>query len=208
MFRLYGAYRSASLAPQMMLEEVGAKYEFVLVDISGDKRDPEYLKLNPHGRVPTLVHDGRAMFESAAICQYVADLHPKAGLAPAWNEPGRSLYLQWLTYLTNTQQEAILEYFYADRYSTDPADAPRVKAKAAQKLDEALNVIDRGLRAKPYLAGDKCSAADLFLQMVTGPGWHPGDMKPISEYRNIARNRELVAARPAVQRTYKANQVD
>lgn len=204
MFRLYGSLGSASLLPHIVLEEVGAKYTFVPVDISGDARDPAYLKLNPHGRVPTLDHDGRVIFETAAIALYLADLHPKAGLAPAIDSPARATYLQWMVYLTNTWQEIMLNVFYSDRYTTDPKDAPRIKAKAAQRLDVAMGVVEAHLAQSAFLAGGSCTTPDLFLYMLAG--WQPAELKPISAYKGIARVQAAVGQRPAVQRTVKLNQ--
>ena len=206
MYRLYGSLGAASMTPQAVLEEAGAPYEFVAVDISSDKpRDPAYLRLNPHGRVPTLVDDGRAMYETSAICMFLADRHPKAGIAPAIDDPARGLYLQWMVYLSNTLQETYLTLFYSERYSTDPSDAPAVRAKAAEKLVTILANFDRALEPGPYLIGKRCSAADIYLFMLTV--WHPSDLKPMSTYQNIVRCRELVAKRPAVQRMLKANQI-
>lgn len=204
MFRLYGSHGSASVLPHIVLEEVGAAYTFVPVDISGDARDPEYLKLNPHGRVPTLVHDGQVIIETAAIAMYLADLHPRAGLAPKLDARARGPYVQWMVYLTNTWQETMLAYFYSDRLSTDPMDAPRIKAKAGQKLDAVLRIVDAGLGKSKYLSGDAVTTADLFLFMLAG--WHPTELKPIGAYANIARVRDAVAMRPAVQRTMTLNQ--
>src|SRR5688572_14622587 len=92
MYRLYWAPGSAAMAPHAMLEEIGVPYELWPVDLEAP-RPPDYFKLNPNGKVPTLVaKDGQAIYESAAICLYLADRHPEAGLAPALDDPLRGLY--------------------------------------------------------------------------------------------------------------------
>ena len=121
MYKLYGSLGAASLTPQCVLEESGLPYEFIEVDISEDtERDPEYLKLNPHGRIPTLVIDDQVMIESAAISIYLADKHSHTQLSPPLDHPERSRYLQWMVYLTNTLQETLLLKMYSSLYTDDP----------------------------------------------------------------------------------------
>jgi glutathione S-transferase len=103
MYTLYYAVTSAAFAPCMVLEEVGADYELVEVDISKEKpRDPAFLKLNPNGWVPVLVDGDMVLHESAAIVMYLCDRHPEAGLAPPPDSALRGLYYQWLLYLADT----------------------------------------------------------------------------------------------------------
>ena len=90
MYKLYGSLGAASLSPQCVLEESGLPYEFIEVDISEDtERDPEYLKLNPHGRIPTLIFEDQVMIESAAISIYLADKHAHTQLSPPLDHPKR-----------------------------------------------------------------------------------------------------------------------
>ena len=204
MYKLYGSPGSASTAPHCMLEEVGASYTFVPVDISGEARDPEYLKLNPHGRVPTLVLDGRAVFEAAAICAWLADRHPEAGLAPANDAPERGTYLQWMMYLTNTVQERMLQMFYPDRCTTHAEEAPHIADKARERIDESFGVVEKALKADgPYLLGEKASAADIFLSMLAG--WHPDQDKLAEAFPAIDANRKLLAQRPGMAKALAAN---
>ena len=171
MYRLYGFPGSASMAPRAVLEEIGVPFEWVTVDISeGPSRDPVYLALNPHGRVPTLAHDGGAIYEAAAICLFLAERHAEAGLAPAVGAPERALFLQWMIYLSDTVQETYYEGIHPDRYSDEPADALRIEAKAWQTIDFQLGVLDRALDPGPYLLGEHYSVADTFLAMLAF--WH------------------------------------
>jgi glutathione S-transferase len=206
MYSLYFSPGSASMAPHAVLEEIGAPYTLKQVDISRDKpRDPEYLKLNPHGRVPTLVVDGKqSIYEAAAICMYLADRHPNADLAPAISDPRRGLYYQWLAYLTNTLQAEYLLYYYPERNTTNAAHAPEVKAKALEQLVAIWDHIDRALAKRSYLLGDKLSACDLYLHMLYS--WREPPMQLESGGRNVQRCTDLVAARPAVKRMLQQNE--
>ena len=95
MYKLYGALGGASLAPHCVLEKSGLTYEFIEVNIARDtERDPEYLKLNPHGRIPTLVFDDTVIIESAAISIYLADKHLNTELSPRLDHPDRASYIQ------------------------------------------------------------------------------------------------------------------
>lgn len=204
MYKLYGSPGSASTAAHCMLEEVGAPYEFVAVDISGDTRDPAYLKLNPHGRVPTLVVDGRPMFECAAICAFLADRHPAAGLAPAVDAPERASYMQWVVYLTNTVQELMLQMFYPERCTTHPDEAPHIAQKARERFDAAFDVVERALKSGgPFLLGGNASTPDIYLSMLAG--WHPDQDAFAKRCPAIDAMRRQLAQRPGMARALAVN---
>jgi glutathione S-transferase len=206
MYTLYWGPGSAALAPQIMLEEIGAKHEIRTVDTASQQhKTPDYLKLNPNGKIPTLmVEGGQVLFESAAICMYLADRHPEAKLAPATGDPARGRYYQWMTHLTNTLQPAYLAYYYPDRLTEDAKGAPAVQAQARTELGEIWGRIDKALGEKgPYLLGDRYSACDAFLFMLST--WQEPLPDIYSRFRNVKRCADLVRARPAVQRTLPSN---
>lgn len=206
MYTLFYSPGSASMAPHAALEETGAKYTLKRVEISAGKpRDPEYLKLNPLGRVPTLAAAGdETIYEAAAIVMYLADRHPEAKLAPAVSDPWRGLYYQWMAHLTNTLQEAYLRYFYSDRYSTRPEHAPEIKDKAIARIDSIWSNLDQALaRRGPYLLGDRFSAADIYMHMLYS--WHEPPEKLGAQFPRVKRCIELVAQRPAVKRMLQQN---
>jgi len=107
-YKLFYIPGSAAMAPHAILREIGTPTEFIRLDREkSEQKASDYLKFNPHGRVPTLVYDdGHVIYESAAICQFLTERHPQIGLAPANTHPGRGRFLQWTAYLTNTLQEA------------------------------------------------------------------------------------------------------
>src|SRR5947209_881627 len=113
MLTLYYLPGSAAMAAQAALEEAGADYEPSLVVRDGDLTvvPADYLRLNPHGRVPTLLDGDLVMFESAAVVLHVADRFPASGLVPPVGDPDRSLAYRSLTYLTNTVQATSMHWF-------------------------------------------------------------------------------------------------
>jgi glutathione S-transferase len=202
MYTLYWSPGSASMAPQAVLEEIGVPFKLEQVDLS-KPRSAAYLKLNPHGRVPTLVADGETLFEAAAIVMHLADRHPKAKLAPAPTEPERGRYYQWLLYLADTLQPAFMRYYRCNEYSGDPAAAPSVKTQALAHVGQVWKNLDTALAGKPYLLGDRFSAADIYLHMLYT--WGP-DMAELAKARpNLTRTFRRVDERPAVKRMMETN---
>src|SRR5689334_10559721 len=103
MYALYYYPSNASMAPHMVLEEIGAPFELRLVDRERQAhKTPEYLRLNPNGLIPVLVDGDLVLFESAAICLHLADRHPESRLAPPLGSPARAHFYKWLIHLTNT----------------------------------------------------------------------------------------------------------
>ncbi len=203
MYKLFYSPGSAAMAPHAALEETGAPHELVLVDMkSNAHKAPDYLKLNPNGRVPTLVDGDQVVYESAAIMMHLADKHPNSGLAPAPGTPERARYYQWLVYMTNTVQEAYISYFHADYYAKSDAAIAEVKATSEARLQPLFAVLDKALENGPYLLGERLSGADIFLMMMAR--WSRNMAKPAATYPNIKRCVDLVLARPAVQRMMKA----
>jgi glutathione S-transferase len=204
MYTLFYAPGTAAMAPQAALEEIGASFKLLKVDIkSGEHRKPEYLKLNPKGRIPTLVVGDETFTESAAILMHLADRHPEAKLAPAPGTSERARYYQWLLYLSNTVQSAMTEYFHPDWSFEDPAHQAALKASAEKRLGTMLAYIDAELaKGGPYLLGAEFRAPDLYLHMLVR--WSRYFAKPGYQYPNIKRCTDLVKVRPAVQRMMAA----
>lgn len=206
MYTLYWSPGSAAMAPHGALEEAGAKYELRLVNTDeGAQRDPTYLKLNPNGRVPTLVvESGFVMFESAAMAAFITDRHPQAKLAPGPDEMARGHFYQWLTHLTNSVQPAMLRYYYPERHTADAGGTEAVANKAMEEIADLWGRIDRHLGAHgPYLLGDRFSAADIFAYMLST--WQQCCPRTYERFPSLKRLADLVAARPAMQRVIQKN---
>jgi glutathione S-transferase len=207
MYLLYWSPGSASMAPHGALEEAGATYELKLTNVdTGAHREPTYLKLNPNGKVPTLVVDGSlVMFESAAMAMLIADRHPTAKLAPGPDEMARGRFYQWLTHLTNSLQPAMLRYYYPERHTADAAGHAAVTESAMEEIASLWGRIDQHLASGgPYLLGERFSAADIFAYMLST--WQQCCPRTYERFPSVKRLADLVAARPAMQRVIRQNE--
>ncbi len=203
MYQLYYSPGKANLAPHMLLEEIGADYQLLLVDTDANEHNsPAYLKLNPNARIPILIDGDFVLSETAAICLHLVDRHPEAGLAPAVGSTRRAEFYQWLIYLTNTLQAELLTYFYAGRWADDEAMAARVKAHAETHIGGMLDLVEARLAAHggPFLLGDRYSAVDPFLLMLSR--WTRLMQHPARQRPRLGRYLEMLAARPAIQRAF------
>jgi len=200
MYTLHYFPGNASFAPHVLLNEAGADHRLQLVDRKVNAhKGAEYLSINPAGRIPTLEDDGLVMFESAAICLHLCDKHPDMKMAPAVGTPERAIFYKWLMYMTNSIQPDVLQYYYTSRYTTDPKGVDGVKQSAKERLQNWFDIIEQNMGDGPYLLGDRVSAADVFLLMLSR--WsHFLDRAPKALPR-IGRLLELVLERPAVQKT-------
>lgn len=202
MYKLYYYPGNANLAPHMLLEELGVDYELVLVDRNNNAhKSPEYLKLNPAGRIPVLIDGDLVLFESAAICLHLADRHPQAALAPAVGTIERAHFYKWLMYLTNTLQAELLTWFYPERLASDTAAIAQVKAHAETRVGAMLDLIENTLAdGGPYLLGPHYSAVDPYLLMLSR--WTRMMRYPARQRPHLGRYLELMVSRPAVQRAF------
>jgi glutathione S-transferase len=204
MYTLFYSPGSAAMAPHAVLEELGVPHKLVKVDLKGgEHRKPEYLKINPKGRVPALAIDDRIYTESAAIVMHLCDRHADKGLAPAPGTVERGRYYQWLLYLTNTVQPAIIEYFHPDWTFEDAGHQAALKASAEKRVGAMFAYMDEELgKSGPWLAGASFTAADIFLYMLAR--WTRYFAKPAYQYPNIKRLTDQVKLRPAVERMMAA----
>src|SRR5258706_15496109 len=125
MLQLHHYPSTASMAPHLLLEELGVPYELKLVDRTQQAhKSADYLRLNPNGLIPVLIDGELVLYESAAICLHLVDTHPEHELAPAVGTSERAHFYKWLVWLTNTLQAALIVYFYPERWAdTDEAIA-------------------------------------------------------------------------------------
>lgn len=208
MYQLYQTTRSAAMSTHAALEEIGAKYELIAVDLSKPRTD-EHLALNPQGKVPILVHDTgkerRVVFQSAACLLYLGDQHPEAKLLPPLGTIERAHCNQWLFFMAEQLQPAYLMHFYPERFTADGNGIAGVQAKAAELVDQAWRILDVQLNPGPYLLGKTFTICDLY--MLTFSIWHQPHHRPLEAYQNVARTLAAVRERPAVQRMLDANGV-
>ena len=213
MLQLHYYPGNASLTPHMLLEELGVPYELKLVDRAKDEhKAPDYLLLNPNGLIPVLTEppapgqagDDLVLYETAAICLHLVDMHPQAGLAPALGTPERAQFYKWLVWLTNTLQATLIHYFYSERLVDDGnvAGATQVKAHAEAKIGAMLDQLDAELarHGQPWLLGERFSVVDLYALMLCR--WTRGFTRPARGLPQLGPYLQRVSARPAVQRAF------
>lgn len=171
-----------------MLEEIGAAYRTDVLDYEGAMRTPEFLAINPMGKVPTITHGGTVVTEAAAICAYLADAFPDAGLAPA---PGdRAAYYRWLFFAAGPVEAAIVDKSLG---VVIPAD--KEVMVGYRNLDTAVGTLETALGGGPWLLGDRFTAADVYVGSQIGWGMMFGSIPKTPAFEAYAaRLRERPAA--------------
>lgn len=146
-----------------MLEEVGQPYRTELLDFQKDLKSPEYLAINPMGKVPALRHGDVVVTECAAICAYLADAFPDAGLAPPPTDRRRGTYYRWLFFGSGPLEAAVTNKMMG--FETKPEQS---RMAGYGCLEDALRTAETALKAGDYLLGDRFSAADLYFGSELG----------------------------------------
>jgi glutathione S-transferase len=188
---LYHAAPSRSSIAHWMLEELGEPYKLEVLSLkAGDQHKPDFLAVNPMGKVPALKDGEVVVTEVAAICCYLADTYPKAKLAPPIGDKRRGEYLKWLFYGPSCLEPAMI-----DKALGRPP-APRSTAGWAD-YDTVIEVLRNGISGREYLLGEQFSAADV----VIGSGLRWGMLfKMIPELPEFTTYVGRLKARPAMQR--------
>jgi glutathione S-transferase len=150
--------RSRAQMVRWMLEEVGAPYRLVTLDFEkNEHKSPEFLAINPMGKLPTIVHRGTVVTETAAIIAYLADIFPQAGLAPPPGDSARGAYYRWLFFGAGCFEPALLDKML---------QRPEPKSKAAVgwgSYQEVVAALKTALTPGPYLLGEQFTAADVYV---------------------------------------------
>lgn len=194
---------NASMAPHILLEEIGQPFRLAKVDRTRDAhKSPEYLTLNSNGLIPVLVDGDLVLYESAAICLHLVDKHPQAGLAPALGSPQRAHFYKWLIWMTNTLQSTLLLYFYPERWASPDQiqGATALKARAEAKAGMLLDQLEAELarHGGPWLLGDQYTALDPFALMLCR--WTRDFGRPARSLPQLGDYLRRLLERPAVQR--------
>ena len=188
---LYYAHPSRADMTRLLLEELGAPYDLVTLDLrAGDQLKPDYLAINPMGKVPAIRHNSALVTETAAIFIYLADASAKAGRAQAPAGPARAPYLRWIVFYAACFEPAVVDR----ARKLEPG--PRAMSPYGD-FDAVAGAIDAMLTPGPYILGERFSAADVLwgaaLTWMTAFGLAPASAK-FTAY--LARH----AVRPAVRR--------
>ena len=194
MMKLYWAPRSRSFTALWLMEETGQPYERVLTDITaGAQKTPEYLAINPMGKVPALADGDATLAEAAAICAYVAERYPEARLAPPPGDPARAKYLYWLFFSPGCIEPAIVQL--ATKIEMNPVAAGWGEAQ------RVFDVLDAAVSKGPWILGDTFSAADVVIG--SGLNYAVRMFKMVPPRPSFDAYLDRCAARPAFQRAEK-----
>jgi glutathione S-transferase len=202
-YTLYGRTNSGSLAIQIVLEELRVPYQLVWVGRSAEDV-AQYCRINPAGKVPALaLPDGATVFESAAILLHLTGTHPAARLAPPIGSSAHARFLQWIVFLSANVYEAVLRYYYPERYSTaGGAAAEDIKAQALLDFRRQIELVHD--RLDPYLGGPDFTAADPYLYMLAS--WYPDGVTALErQLPKLGRHAALVRERPATRKSEDAH---
>ncbi|HEY2187288.1 MAG TPA: glutathione S-transferase family protein [Caldimonas sp.] len=209
MLKLHYFPGNASLIVHIVLEEIGVPFVLAYVDrAQAAHKAAAYLALNPNGLIPVLVDDASTgadgaplvLYETAAICTHLADVHAAAGLLPAFGTRERANAYKWVAWLASTVQPALSLYFYPERWAADAAGAAVVAAKAEATVGGLLDQLDAELarHGGPWLLAASFSIADAYAFVLCR--WTRGFGRPARERPHLQQWLERVLARPAVQR--------
>lgn len=194
MIKLYWHPLTRSIRVLWMLEEIGAPYELVDIDIRDDsaRANPAFLATSPMGKVPAIEDGDTRMAESAAICLYLADRFPAKKLSPAIDDPQRGKFLYWMFFTP-----AVIEPAAAEKFSGREVNR---FSNAWGDFELMIETLEKGLGEGPWLLGDQFSAADL---LVGGAVAFLQQANALPENKTLAAYADRCRARPAHQRAEK-----
>jgi glutathione S-transferase len=199
MLKLFYALGSCSLASHIALEEAGADYELVAMSTkAGDQRKPEYLAINPKGRVPALVTDRGVLTETPAILAYVAQSYPAAELAPLDDPFAFAEAQAFNSYLCATVHVAHAHKHRGYRWADDPAALAEMTSKVPETEAACFQLIEDELFKGPWVMGEAYSVCDGYL--FTLAGWLEGDGIDLRRFPKVHEHSERMRQRPAVRK--------
>lgn len=201
--KLFYSPGACSLAPHILLEELGVPYEPVLIATAkGQQLTPEYLAINPKGRVPALAIDDRILTEVTAILYYLAASYPEARLLPDAGEP-LARYLEWASWLTSEVHASnFAAHWRPGRFAADESVHSVIKEHALQTIQKSLSAIEARLQNQGYALGDRYTLLDPYLLVFYRWGNRVG-VNMAERFPHWTKIALRVFERPAVQRTFE-----
>jgi glutathione S-transferase len=202
MYQLYYSPGAASFVVHWLLIELDLPHELILVDTQNkQQKSADYLKLNPNGLIPTLIIDGKAVYESPALIMHLADVKPEAKLAPAVGTLARAEYYQWLLNLVNPLQSAMRFWWYPNEAAGE-ANKEATLETTRDRVEKIWDRLDAHLAANgPYLQGQDISAADFMLTMLMR--WTRNMPKPATEWSNLHAHATRMKSRSSFKTLYE-----
>jgi glutathione S-transferase len=199
MFTLHYSPMAVALAAHIALEEAGAPYETVRVDLKGgEQRSDAYLKLNPKGRVPVLVTPRGILTETPAMLAFIAQTYPAAQLAPLGDAFAFAKMQEFNSYLATTVHVAHAHKGRGTRWATEPASLADMAAKVPENVRACFGLIEHGMLAGPWVMGSAYSVADPYLFTIAS--WLAGDGVDIREFPRVNEHHTRMSARATVAR--------
>lgn len=197
---LYTNPQSRGAIARWMMEEVGEPYEAVTLGFDGDMKSDDYLAINPMGKVPALKHGDTIVTEAAAICAYLADAFPDKRLAPEPGSADRGAYYRWLFFMAGPVEAAVTAKAFGLLVPDD-----KQQSAGYGTYDHVVDTLDGALEGRDHIAGDRFTAADLYVASHLGWGMMFG---MIPKRPNFERYAALHEARPAAKRASELDQAD
>jgi glutathione S-transferase len=207
--KLFYGPNACSLAPHIALAEAGAEFEAVRLDLkAGDQRKPEYLAVNPKGRVPALVTPRGTLTENPVILGWVAQTYPEAHLKPDGDFFTFSEMQSFNMYLATTVHIAFAHLFRAERWADSEAAKIEMRAKVPSVLAQVFQLVEERLRdGRPWVCGDQYTVADPYLYVFAR--WLERDGAGGASAMPLTRaHRTRMQARPAVQKILAAEGIE
>ena len=199
MLKLYYAPGTCALASHITLEEAGADYSAVRIDFkTNQQQSPEYLKVNPKGRVPALVTDKGVLTETPAILAYVAQTFPKAKLAPTDDAFAFAQAQSFNSYLCATVHVAHSHKGRGYRWATEESSFADMKKMVPKSMASCFELIEKGMLKGPWVMGDQYTMCDAYLHTVAL--WLEGDSVDLKTLPRVADHIKRMSDRPAVQK--------
>lgn len=199
MLKLFYALNTCALASHIALEEAGARYESVRLNFANaDQTKPEYLAVNPKGRVPALVTDRGIITETPAILVYIAQTHPQAKLAPLDDPFALAKMQAFNSYLCSTVHVAHAHQRRGKRWANLDASIADMQSKVQENMTACFELIEREMFAGPWVMGKDYSVADGYLYTIEL--WLEGDKVDVARFPKVHDHFQRMSARPAVQR--------
>lgn len=199
MLKLYYAAGTCALAPHIALEEAGAVYDTVRLDFrQNDQRKPDYLAINPKGRVPSLATAQGVLTETPAILAYIAQRFPAAHLAPVDDAFAFAQVQAFNSYLSSTLHVAHAHRLRGHRWADDPAAIQAMKQKVPESVGDAFKLLEATMFKGPWVMGERYTVCDPYLFTVAR--WMEGDGVDPAQFPALLAHRQRMAERPAVVR--------
>lgn len=199
MLTLYYSPDSCARAVQIALEEAGAVYEPVPMSLpAGDQRKPDYLAINPKGRVPALVTDRGVLTETPAILLYIAQLYPQSALALPADPFALAEIGAFNSYIVSTLHVAHAHKLRGSRWADDPAAIAEMRRKVPETVGASFALIETHLFRGPWVMGEQFTICDPYLFVFSE--WLEGDGVDPARFPKIAAHTAAMKARPSVQR--------